>query len=55
MYYSKYSDAQLAALAVKVKLSDAKEIWCMFDNTARYAAWDDALRFISMIAPANML
>jgi uncharacterized protein YecE (DUF72 family) len=55
MYYSKYSDAQLGALAVRVKSSDAKEVWCMFDNTARYAAWDDALRFISMIAPTNVV
>jgi uncharacterized protein YecE (DUF72 family) len=55
MYYSKYSDAQLAALAVKVTLSKAKEVWCIFDNTAYYAAWDDALRFIPMIAPTNML
>jgi uncharacterized protein YecE (DUF72 family) len=55
MYYSKYSDAQLAALAVDVKAADAKEIWCIFDNTAHYAAWDDAARFISIIAPTNGL
>jgi uncharacterized protein YecE (DUF72 family) len=55
MYYSKYSDAQLAALAVNVQLSGAKEVWCMFDNTARYAAWDNALRFLCMIAPKIVL
>lgn len=53
MYYSKYSDVQLAAFAVKVKSSEAKDAWCIFDNTARYAAWDDARRFIAMIAPAS--
>jgi uncharacterized protein YecE (DUF72 family) len=51
MYYSKYSDAELATLAVKVKSSDAKDAWCIFDNTARGAAWDDARRFIALIAP----
>ena len=50
MYYSNYSDEQLAAFALKVKSTDAKEAWCIFDNTARYAAWDNALRFASMIA-----
>jgi uncharacterized protein YecE (DUF72 family) len=45
MYYSEYSDTQLAAFAVHVKTADAKDAWCIFDNTARYAAWDDALRF----------
>jgi uncharacterized protein YecE (DUF72 family) len=51
MYYSEYSDAQLAALAVHAKAADAKEVWCIFDNTARHAAWGNALRFISIIAP----
>jgi uncharacterized protein YecE (DUF72 family) len=55
MYHSKYSDAQLAALAVNAQAADAKEIWCIFDNTARHAAWDDAARFISIIATPNVL
>jgi uncharacterized protein YecE (DUF72 family) len=55
MYYSKYSNEQLAALAAKVKLSRAKEVWCIFDNTARYAAWDDAIRFMSLIRPRTVL
>ena len=49
MYYSKYSDLQLAAFAARVKMANAKDAWCVFDNTARYAAWDDALRFINII------
>jgi hypothetical protein len=34
---------------MKVKVADATDAWCIFDNTARYAAWDDALRFIDLI------
>ena len=49
MYYSKYSDAQLDAFATEVRKSKAKEVWCIFDNTARYAAWDDALRFRGIV------
>jgi uncharacterized protein YecE (DUF72 family) len=49
MYYSKYSALRLATLAVTVKTADAKDAWCIFDNTARYAAWDDALRFTALL------
>jgi uncharacterized protein YecE (DUF72 family) len=49
MYYSEYSDAQLAAFASKVKRATARHIWCIFDNTAHYAAWHDALRFIAFL------
>jgi uncharacterized protein YecE (DUF72 family) len=49
VYYSKYSDAQLASFAMKVKMTGAKDVWCMFDNTASHAAWDDSLRFIALI------
>ena len=49
MYYSQYSDAQLATFAMKVKTSAAQYAWCIFDNTAHYAAWYDALRFIALI------
>ena len=49
MYYSQYSETQLAAFAAKVTTADARDAWCIFDNTARYAAWDDALRFIALI------
>jgi uncharacterized protein YecE (DUF72 family) len=45
IYYSKYSDVQLQVFAAEVSRSRAKVVWCIFDNTARYAAWDDALRF----------
>jgi uncharacterized protein YecE (DUF72 family) len=46
LYYSKYSQAQLAVFAALVNSTKAAEIWCVFDNTARHAAWDDALQFV---------
>jgi uncharacterized protein YecE (DUF72 family) len=49
LYYSKYSDTQLAIFAAAVANSKATEIWCVFDNTARYAAWDDALHFMTVL------
>jgi uncharacterized protein YecE (DUF72 family) len=49
IYYSKYTDSRLIGLATTVLKSEAKDAWCVFDNTARYAAWDDALRFIALI------
>jgi uncharacterized protein YecE (DUF72 family) len=47
LYYSKYSQAQLAAFAAVVRKTKATETWCIFDNTALYAAWDDALTFLA--------
>jgi uncharacterized protein YecE (DUF72 family) len=49
MYYSKYSEAQLAEFAATVRKTKALETWCVFDNTARYAAWDDALQFMALL------
>jgi uncharacterized protein YecE (DUF72 family) len=49
LYYSKYSQPQLAAFAAAVRNSKATEIWCVFDNTARHAAWDDALQFMAVL------
>jgi uncharacterized protein YecE (DUF72 family) len=49
LYYSKYSRAQLAAFAATVKRAKATDTWCVFDNTARHAAWDDALTFIAAL------
>jgi uncharacterized protein YecE (DUF72 family) len=46
LYYSKYSEAQLAAFAATVRKTKAAETWCIFDNTARHAAWDDARQFV---------
>jgi uncharacterized protein YecE (DUF72 family) len=49
IYYSNYSEQQLAAFAVTVSANKATENWCVFDNTARYAAWDDALQFMATL------
>ena len=49
MYYSKYTLGQLAAFAAQLEKAGAKDSWCIFDNTARHAAWDDALRFLSLM------
>ena len=49
LYYSKYSEARLAAFAATVRATKASEIWCVFDNTARHAAWDDALGFVATL------
>ena len=49
LYYSKYSDAKLADFADTVLDSKANEAWCVFDNTARHAAWDDALQFMALL------
>jgi uncharacterized protein YecE (DUF72 family) len=49
LYYSKYSEARLAAFATTVRKAKASETWCVFDNTAGHAAWDDALKFMAAL------
>lgn len=49
LYYSKYSEAKLADFAATVLKCEADEAWCIFDNTARHAAWDDALQLIASL------
>jgi uncharacterized protein YecE (DUF72 family) len=49
LYYSKYTEVQLSAFAKAVRESAANDTWCVFDNTARYAAWDDALKFTDLL------
>jgi uncharacterized protein YecE (DUF72 family) len=51
LYYSKYSEAQLAVFAATLRKTKAAEAWCVFDNTARHAAWDDALKFMAALQP----
>lgn len=45
MYYSAYSAEYLRELSRKLKVlrTAGKEIWCIFDNTALYEAWGNAL------------
>lgn len=49
MYYSKYSEAQLALFAAIVRKGRATETWCVFDNTARHASWDNALQLLTAL------
>jgi uncharacterized protein YecE (DUF72 family) len=44
MYYSAYSAEYLETLATTVTTSrsESREVWCIFDNTARHASWDNA-------------
>ena len=44
MYYSAYTEEYLSNLSKQIQALRArsKEVWCMFDNTARHASWDNA-------------
>ena len=55
LYYSKYSDAQLHTFATKVRRSKAREIWCIFDNTARHAAREEVPSVRSLISQESEL
>jgi uncharacterized protein YecE (DUF72 family) len=43
MYYSAYSAAYLQRLRNEIVGLQVKEAWCIFDNTARHASWDNAV------------
>jgi uncharacterized protein YecE (DUF72 family) len=51
VYRSPYADAQLAALAGKIRAAEhaAPSVWCIFDNTASGAAGADALRLQALL------
>ena len=49
-YYSKYAGAQLEKFLLLARNSAAKKAWCIFDNTARYASWENALVFQKMLS-----
>jgi uncharacterized protein YecE (DUF72 family) len=51
MYYSSYSDRQLKSFASLVKRAGCAHAWCIFDNTALYAAWDNATSLMSRLEP----
>lgn len=48
-YYSKYSQGQLRVFAEAAMRTKAKETWCIFDNTAQYAAWGNSLQFLALL------
>lgn len=45
MYYSSYSRDQLDDFIAHIHNMRRRRTWCIFDNTARYAAWDNAILF----------
>jgi len=47
--YSKYSEAQLVTFAAAATRAKGTDTWCVFDNTARHAARDDALQFVAAL------
>ena len=51
MYYSAYDDARLEALARELQspLRNARDAWCIFDNTAAGHAIGNALRLRAML------
>jgi uncharacterized protein YecE (DUF72 family)/general stress protein 26 len=57
MYYSAYPDAYLVTLTERLSAEQARgaQVWCVFDNTANHAAWDDATRLRRMLHESNML
>lgn len=50
MYYSAYTDAQIASYADAMRISAAQECWCIFDNTAEGAALENALSMHAMLS-----
>lgn len=51
MYYSAYTAEYLKGLSEEVRFPDAEceEVWCVFDNTARHASWDNALELQRLV------
>jgi uncharacterized protein YecE (DUF72 family) len=50
MYYSAYDCAFVAELAAQIRGAAAKEVWCIFDNTALGAATANALAMQTQLA-----
>lgn len=50
IYYSAYETSFLTDLAGQIRTGGARvrETWCIFENTARYEAWNDARRLQRM-------
>jgi uncharacterized protein YecE (DUF72 family) len=46
MYYSAYEEDYLAHLAVRMKAVCDRPVWCIFDNTALGAAYENALSMV---------
>jgi uncharacterized protein YecE (DUF72 family) len=48
-YWSRYDISTIAALATALQQTDASEAWCIFDNTASGAAFENASELQSMM------
>jgi len=57
MYYSAYSEDFLRELSVKMQAltASSKEVWCVFDNTALYESWNNALQLRRLVTDAVFL
>jgi uncharacterized protein YecE (DUF72 family) len=51
MYYSAYNREYLKELSRKMRSPGAgcREVWCVFDNTARHASWGNALELQRLV------
>jgi uncharacterized protein YecE (DUF72 family) len=56
MYYSAYSDEYLSNLSKQIQTlcKRSKEVWCMFDNTARHASWGNALYLQNLLGARRL-
>jgi uncharacterized protein YecE (DUF72 family) len=52
IYYSAYDDAFIEAVAAQVRLAHGqnRNVWCIFDNTARGEAVPNALALIEQLS-----
>jgi len=52
IYYSNYDEAYLDGLAARMReyATRAREVWCIFDNTARFAATPNALGLLGRLS-----
>jgi uncharacterized protein YecE (DUF72 family) len=49
IYYSAYAEAYIAALAARLAARRREQTWCIFDNTASGAAFDNALALARLL------
>ena len=52
IYYSNYDEPYLDRLATRMReyATQAREVWCVFDNTARFAATPNALSLLGRLS-----
>ena len=56
MYYSAYSEEYLSNLSKQIQTlrKRSKDVWCMFDNTARHASWGNALYLQNLLGARRL-